>query len=312
MRAVVLSAFLFVLSIASAARAEAPPTIDANGCIDGASFAKRLAARGVVAADGTIAEVRTTDLGMVVEGTLVLRRVMGVTTRVMRAPSCDDVADALAFTLALALEMPPDEPAPPPPPTPPAAIESTALAKPPPAEPPPAKPAPLELGAAIAGGASTGPGPDAAASLDLALTLHTSTRSWLAPALVAGPSFVFPSTYEAALYPVTVAFQGGTADLCPLRFGARAGARLCGRFVAGRSQVASDGFVGPRLDQRLYLAAGASIRGELPIHGRISIMTIVSATAPFSRDAYFVGISRAFEVPATALSASFGAGVSIP
>jgi hypothetical protein len=103
-------------------RAEgAPVRLELEGapsCVDRAAFASRLAARGVAAGSGSrpsetedaVASVRIVTSEGGAEGTLVLRRAAGTTTRVVRASSCDEVVDALAFTLALALEAAPEQP----------------------------------------------------------------------------------------------------------------------------------------------------------------------------------------------------------
>lgn len=304
---------------------------DGGGCVDGAAFEARLAKHGVAVrhgegGDGAVASVRivTGDGGS--EGTLVLRRAAGSTTRVVHASSCEEVADALAFTLALALERPPEEapaPPPPPPPTPPTSTPPTPAPSAPTAGSVVERPAPvapataplrLELGAAVIGGGATGPAPYVGPSLGgwVLVGVRTSSR-WFVPSVRLGPSLVLPTTTSEAGSLVTFAFQGGALDLCPARFGSPALAvRPCVRGLLGRSQVKSEGFSGARLDDRLYGAVGVVADGELHVVGPLLVVLSIGASTPLERATYLLGDFHAFTTPVLALSATVGAGVHFP
>ncbi len=296
----------------------------------------RIASRGVtVIKDGSASTAPRARLRVVarsadgLEGTLVLTRPDGTTsTRVVTASTCDEVHDALAFTLSLALENSeaPDPVTPPPPATLPAETPARPLPVEPPASPPVSpdrvstlKDDPLrwDLAAGAGAGVLMAASPTAAPALTAWFMAGGHSRAGLfAPAVFAGGRIGFATVTDAgAGARVTSALQAAAVDLCPVR--ARLGSaepaflalRPCLRGVLGRAQARSEGFQGATLDDRVFATIGAGARMEAHLGGPLRLMADLDLGVPFERSTYFVGHSRVFQTPVVTLGATLGLGV---
>jgi len=308
--------------------------IAGSGC-DGSADAMdaRIASRGVtVIKDGSQTAAPRARLRVVarsadgLEGTLVLTRPDGTTsTRVVTASTCDEVHDALAFTLSLALENSdaPDTVTPPPP----ATLPAETPARPLPVVPPPVSPDrvstphddPLrwDLAAGAGAGVITAASPTAAPALTAWFMAGGQSRARLfAPAAFIGGRIGFATVTDAgAGARVTSALQAGAVDVCPVRV--RLGSaepaflalRPCVRGVLGRAQARSEGFQGATLDDRVFATLGVGARMEAHLGGPLRLMADFDLGVPFERSTYFVGHSRVFQTPAVTLGATLGLGV---
>lgn len=297
----------------------------------------RIASRGVtVIKDGAATAAPRARLRVVarsadgLEGTLVLTRPDGTTsTRVVTASTCDEVHDALAFTLSLALENSdaPDPVTPPPPATP---LAETPVRPPPVAAPvttspvspdrvstPTDDPLRWELAAGAGAGVITAASPTAAPALIVWFMAGGQSRARIfAPAVFAGGRIGFATVTDAgAGARVTSALQAATVDVCPVRVGlgsaepAVLALRPCLRGVLGRSQARSEGFQGATLDDHVFATIGLGARMEAHLGGPLRLMADFDVGVPFERSTYFVGHSRVFQTPAVTLGATLGLGV---
>ncbi len=178
----------------------------------------RLAARDIVvsesAADGINVDVRAMSTPAGASAELVVRRGDGIATRSLRAPTCDEVLDALVFTLGLALEQPLE-------PTPPAKSAAATSSKPD-DTPPIASVRPrFGWGAGVGAGVFAGASPSAAAALKAYAGLESRAPRFVAPSVILGATFVLPSTTKSLDTDVSFALQMGTVDGCPVRLGGR-------------------------------------------------------------------------------------------
>jgi hypothetical protein len=284
---------------------------EGSTCGDTGALETRLAKRGIAPAPAedpaalTVAEItaRTTDGGA--EGTFVLAGPSGISRRSLTAPSCEDLLDALAFAMALALESP-DEPTPPPP---------RALATPPERDAPRSSDArpPLRWGGAASMGIGIGTSPAAALVVSATARVESGVVSGLSPAGRIGIAFTLPS--EAAGQGAELAFaaQAGLLDLCPLRLGSRAlGFRPCARVQVGRLQARSQGLSGARLENRVWGSAGLVLEASLELGLGTYVALEASAAAPLRRDEFFIGATSFFTVPVIVASGSLGFGVHFP
>lgn len=287
----------------------APP----NVCADVKALEPRVTERGVIvsSAADTAALVAVAAKDSAFEGTLTLTRGAGTTTRTVTAATCDDVLDALAFTLALALE---DEMA---------LAEAPAAREPVPSlvdrsavdrasVPPSRKPRfDLELGAA--GGIVRAVAPAVAGSAGGWLLVGMRRETWFSPSAALGLYFGLPEATTVGATKATSAVQAATLDLCPARLGSSSfGVRPCVRTMLGRSQVRSEGFSSARLDERMLVTLGVAARGEIRVVGPLFGHLELAAGIPTERAAYFVGDTSVFETPAVALTGGLGAAVHFP
>lgn len=312
---------LAALSLPRSARAETPATplrlevAQDSVCGDPQTIASRLAARGVVVAPGApgkgdaVADVHVLSKDGQIEGSLVLSRSTGKTSRIVAATTCAEVLDALAFTLALALED--DlEPAPPPPAPSPAAAAGSTPPSPERAALRPGPAAVLEVGAGAGAGAVTVASPGASPSASAWAMLGARGSTWFSPAAIVAVVFGLPVDEQAGSNRATSAFQAGMLDVCPARLGVPAlGLRPCVRGMLGRLQVRSEGFSGAQLDERVFATVGVAARGEVGIAGPLLFYLDLGVGVPLERATYFIADVDVFETPAVVLSASAGAGV---
>ena len=285
----------------------------ANGSVCGErqDVESRMAARGVIVSRSTgdaVARVEVVPTEDALEGTLLLSRTTGTTTRIVSATTCDEVLDALAFTLALALEGEAASAGAEPAPTPPSApslvraIPNHATERP--------RVAVLDLGAGAGAGILRAVSPGIGASVGGWLIIGARGPTWWSPTAVLGFAFGLPVAEQEGSIRATSALQIVTVDACPARLGNRNLAfRPCARGMFGRSQVRSEGFVGARLDERLFASVGVAARGEAKIAGPLWCHLDFAITLPLERATYFVGNSSTFETPPVAISTSAGLGV---
>jgi len=308
-------AALVVAFVAVATRAAAAPPVhlhvaEDSTCEGSRGLGSRLARRGIVLAQagtaGVDVDVRARPTASGAEAELVLRSSAGTASRSLSAPTCDEVLDALVFTLGLALEQPLEEPPPPPAPPPPA---------PPP--PPPASASAPSRGIAWGGGAGAGIFAGASPSAAAAIVVHADVESRaeriFAPSAVLGATFVLPSSTVAAGADVASALQMGTADGCPVRFGGgRLALRPCVEVQVGRLEARSAGFAGARLDSAVWVAVAATLRGRAELGAGIGLELAIAAGSPLIQDAYSVGDRRVLTVGPLLFSAIAGVGVHFP
>ena len=310
-------AALVVACVAVATRAAAAPPVhlhvaEDSTCEGSRGLGSRLARRGIVLAQagtaGVDVDVRARPTASGAEAELVLRSSAGTASRSLSAPTCDEVLDALVFTLGLALEQPLEEPLPPPPPAPSA---------PAPAPLPPAPASAPSRGIAWGGGAGAGIFAGASPSAAAAIVVHADVESRaeriFAPSAVLGATFVLPSSTVAAGADVASALQMGTADGCPVRFGvSRLALRPCVEVQVGRLEARSAGFAGARLDSAVWVAVAATLRGRAELGAGIGLELAIAAGSPLIQDAYSVGDRRVLTVGPLLFSAIAGVGVHFP
>jgi hypothetical protein len=197
-----------------------------------------------------------------------------------RGQSCEGLAEATAFTLALLLddaERPPD----------PARAPDVARPPPGPRNPPPEGASPrLEVGAAgaltslLAGPLGTGLFAEAGVAMPPAFAAGVGGL-WLPPR-----SF---TTVEPGR--VDVSLLAGTLYACwaPLRAGPRFALGLCARPALGSLRTDASGYRQANRDvSRLWVAAGASIDASGALAGPLSWTGRVVAFAPLRRDRFTV------------------------
>ena len=296
-----------------ATRAAAAPPVhlhvaEDSTCEGSRGLGSRLARRGIVLAQagtaGVDVDVRARPTASGAEAELVLRSSAGTASRSLSAPTCDEVLDALVFTLGLALEQPLEEPPPPPPFSAPAPL-------------PPASASAPSRGVAWGGGAGAGIFAGASPSAAAAIVVHADVESRaeriFAPSAVLGATFVLPSSTVAAGADVASARQIGTADGCPVRFGgSRLALRPCVEVQVGRLEARSAGFAGARLDSAVWVAVAATLRGRAELGAGIGLELAIAAGSPLIQDAYSVGDRRVLTVGPLLFSAIAGVGVHFP
>ena len=306
-------AALVVAFVAVATRAAAAPPVhlhvaEDSTCEGSRGLGSRLARRGIVLAQagtaGVDVDVRARPTASGAEAELVLRSSAGTASRSLSAPTCDEVLDALVFTLGLALEQPLEEPPPPPSPAP-----STPAPLPPASAP--------SRGIAWGGGAGAGIFAGASPSAAAAIVVHAAVVSRaeriFAPSAVLGATFVLPSSTVAAGVDVASALQMGTADGCPVRFGgSRLALRPCVEVQVGRLEARSAGFAGARLDSAVWVAVAATLRGRAELGAGIGLELAIAAGSPLIQDAYSVGDRRVLTVGPLLFSTIAGVGVHFP
>lgn len=316
-------ASLVVAFVAVATSAAAGPPVhlhvaEDSTCEGSRGLASRLAPRGIVLAEagtaGVDVDVRARPTGSGAEAELVIRSSAGTASRSLSAPTCDEVLDALVFTLGLALEQAVEEP--PAPPTPgPATTPGPARG----AEQPAPAPRPLASSRGIAWGGGAGAGifagasPSAAAAVVVHADVESRADGILAPAAILGATFVLPSSTSIAGADVASALQMGTVDGCPVRFGSsRLALRPCVELQVGRLEARSAGFTGARLESAAWVALAAVLRGRAELGAGISLELAIAGGSPLIQDAYFVGGERVLTVGPLLFSAIGGLGVHFP
>lgn len=282
-----------------------------NACGDAASLEARMVARGVAVSSTaeTIATVDVRAKGDDIEGSLVLTRETGTTSRVVRATTCADVLDALVFTLGLALEdvASPESPgaAPRRPTFPPSRTADRVSA--------PVRGGGLDLELGVGGGVERTVAPTVSRVTGAWVLVGARRPTRLSPSAALGVAFGLPVATTVGATKATSATQAGILDLCPVRLGGtHLGVRPCARTMIGRAQVRSEGFVGAQLDERMLVTVGAALRGDAKVAGPLFAHVELAATIPLSRATYFVAGSKIFETPAVALAGGAGIAVHFP
>lgn len=314
-------ASLALASLALVRQAQAAPPVrlrlaEESTCEGARGLSTRLAQKGITVSESAPDAVEVDVRAMVTPGgaaaELVIRRRDRTARRSLSAPTCDEVLDALVFTLGLALEQALEPPTPPAKPPEPAPVVDA-----PPAEPPP--PAPVRAGPVIAWGGGAGGGmfagasPSAAAAVVVHGDVESRAPGLLAPSAILGAMIVLPSSTTASGNDVTFALQMATLDACPLRLGAsRVAIRPCLELQVGRLQSRSVGAAGARLEAAPWVALALALRGRASIGAGFSLDLDVAAGSPLIQDIYFVGDQRVFGVGPVLVSAVAGVGVHFP
>jgi hypothetical protein len=225
-------------------------------------------------AAGSVGELRSIDEGREGAG----RRV--------EAPSCDEVAQALALTVALSVDpLASMAPRPPPPPT---------ASAPPPAPPPPpppvvkhaqpvAPPSASHLELALQGivARELQPFVNAGGALSVAIggPSEGAWSPWLEVAVGQTRNDIFSRPSNA-----DIALTFAALTLCPLRFGVlpRIDARLCGRGEGGIIAAHGRDVPTPHEITRTWWAAGVAGQGRWALSSRLALRLDVGLTVPLA------------------------------
>jgi hypothetical protein len=305
-----------VIALAKGAQAASRVQLQLNteekGACEGiASFPTRLSRRGIELAESSDVEVdvRAVQTPDGAEASFVLRDKAQSTssTRSLRAASCDEVLEGVAFTLSLALEhrrLTVTEEVLPAGPVPPQPVKSPKKA--------PVR-SPFSWGVGVSMGVVSGVAKEAAWAPQVQLEAALHEGRVVSPAAFLGARFVLPSFTTLPDAQLSFALQMATLGACPLRFAAgRFAARPCVELEAGRMQGRSAGFVGARLASTPWFAVGMGLRGRVAMVGPFGLDVAVSATAPLDRAAFKLGEVVVHEVNLAVFSGSVGLGVHFP
>ena len=327
----VVAASLAVLGWSTPAAAAPPVRLhiaEESTCEGTQGLATRLAGKGIVVASGDTSgaavevDVRATTTSSGAQVELILRAAGRTATRSLSAPTCDEVLDALVFTLGLALEQPieDDVPAPKPLPLPiePPAPTPPVVEPPPPPPPTPAETPdpPLAWGGGASAGIFVGASSAAAAAVVVHLDVESRAPRLFAPSLILGGAFVLPSSTSAAGADVAFALQTGLLDACPVRIGGeRLAIRPCLELQAGRLQARSAGFTSARLESSPWLALALSLRGRAELAEIVRGLYLevdFAAGSPLIQEVFSVGDQRVLAIGPVLISATAGLGVHFP
>ncbi len=298
-----------------------------DGCPSEDEFARRLGerlTRARLAAPGEFA--RTLLIELTLEGGGAVGRLEFVSesgesfSRVVRGPSCDEVASGMALIAALAVDAepsvePPPEPAPPPPPpSPPPAPPRAA----PPPPPPPPRPPPVREASgwfsSVGGGLVTWASPDAAFALAAGGGFELGEL---------GPRFrvegyATTGTFEASERQARFTGYGGRLEGCPITLGIPdvlelepCAATYVGIFLA--EGLTSSALPRARTDQSFWLSASLVARASVFI-GFAWFEAATELGVPITRKEYIFERPRevAFTVPSAGYGARFGLKIKFP
>jgi hypothetical protein len=344
-----LAALVFTCTPASAASAqEDGGTIQFNyrasdGCPDRASFVARVRARttraqlanpGTGPREGSAFDVEV-DAGHPAYGRVIVgdpHRPDG--TRRVQADTCDEVADALALVVALAID--PSPPLPPlalvdgGPPAPEAAV-SPAVAPPVPSPSVELDPTPPGRGAIEELRPRSSPARHAppavlSAGLDAAVDVGVSPAMLVGLSVYAGwtsrSTTLFSPSLRLALDRAqsgTLSAPGGTAaftwsvgrlDACPVaRVSHGLRVTACARVEAGALEVSGGNIVAPMTKTRFWLATGALARGQWTFFEPLFLNIEAGADLRATSDRfYFFPDTTVYRVPWVGVSAAAGLG----
>jgi hypothetical protein len=229
------------------------------------------------------------------------------TQRRIRAPSCEQAADALALVLVLALDPSAVIATPGPPPIP---LPRAAPAVP--APPAPDAPVTPHIAWAIdAGGwVIRGPAPRLMPGAALgALVARDGAGLW-SPALAL--SWLHAGSGELAEPGGTAAFtlEAAILDLCPVRLARwRVEARACASALVGRLAAAGSNTYAPAAAQRPFAASGAGLRVAVALPHHLQLSGRLEADAPWHRDAFAFSPTVFHRAAAVTLAAGLSLGV---
>lgn len=263
------------------------------------------AARTVVRASVTPAAGQRT-----VAGELSVEQPDGrATQRRIRAPSCEQAADALALVLVLALDpsavIAPPRPEPPLIPRPPALPPVTA-------RPALAAPASARTGGSIEAGGwvVVGPAPRLMPAVALGGLVGRDRAGLWSPALAL--SWLHAGSGELAEPGGSAAFRLDVAivDLCPVRIARwQVEARACASALLGRLAAAGSNTYAPASAQRPFAATGAGLRLAVALPGHLQLGGHLEIDAPWQRDAFAFSPTVFHRAAAVTLAAGLSVGV---
>jgi hypothetical protein len=335
--------FLTVLVASQAVPAE--PTVQVEldyrgspGCPDSAWFMARVRARTIRVGFEPAAPLRLllwTD-GDALEGSLDLRGPgLEPLIRGARGKTCDEVVDALALIVAMALDptvtpgsatplatsgppsvaAPPAEPATPMPVA--SATPSARTTTPPPSESarprrrPKAVLVDVGAGAAVAGGMAPGPSPGALVFLEAS---GAAPGLW-APTVVVAVELDQSTTVHRSLGDARFTRVLGRAEGCPLRVAPwpSLGIRACAAFEYGMLAGSGSHTVDGTVQRDRWLAPALGLRGEWRPHPAVVLVLDGLASRPLVRDRFFFAPNGTiYRVPAFALGATLGVAATLP
>jgi len=211
------------------------------------------------------------------------------TERRIRAPSCEQAADALALVIVLALDPaamtspapPKSPPAPPPPPRPPV----VAVVAPSPVPPPLA----ARTGGAVeaAGWVVVGPSPRPMPGVSIGGLLARDRPGFWSPALALSLRRAWSSDLVEPGGIATFTLDSAILEACPARLARSAfEGRACATLEVGRLAAAGSDTYTPASRERAYAATGASLRLAVDLTRHLQLGGRLEAAAPWRRDAF--------------------------
>lgn len=301
-------------------------------CPGQASFESRLQARTTKSrpADGEeparAFSVALREAGSRWTGVLSIRdREDRLAERQVEGASCEELADALALIVALAIDPqalsapPPTPPPAEPPPTPAASSAVVAPAPPPPpaprprdpvvpARPPPAS-TPWHAGLGVQGAATWGPSAAALLTLPLFIDVRRGDAGILRPEVRLSASRGGDSLTSSARFTWTVA----RLEACTAIWEHAARVRLvpCALIEGGTLRGEGSDVAQPTSATRAWIAAGATARVQTRVFGPVFVEAQGSLALPVVRDRFFLKPDTTLHrVPEVVPSMAFGLGAT--
>jgi hypothetical protein len=321
-----LAALVFACTVASAASAQEEGAIQFNyrssdGCPDRTTFIARVRARttraeftnpGTGAREGSVFDVEV-DAGPPAYGRVTVgdpHRPDG--TRRVQADTCDEVVDALALVVALAIDpSPPSAPLAPVdggPPAPEAAV-SLPVAPPVPSPPvearatptargateesrPPSAPArhtpPVGLSAGLDAAADVGVAPATLVGLSVYAGWQSTSTTLVSPAFRLAFDRAQSGTLSAPGGTAAFTWTVGRLDACPFARGSHGlRVRACARVESGALEVAGGDIVAAQTKTRFWLATGALARGQWTFFEPLFLNVEAGANVRATSDRFF-------------------------
>ncbi len=287
---------------ASYARAKPPRLVALDyvapaPCPSGTAFRDRVEARtkDAVFVVGPVAEAQiavSVSVSVDTDGSHAKVRVPGATAeRTLDGDTCDEVVDASALLVAIAVEE--------------TAVEPRVEEKPPP-------PSPAQLVLVGHGGITTSSGPELGPAAKIAVGVRDDGRAFAPEARLEGR---FASGGEIVRGAAAASFSmfGVAASGCPFAFGPR---RLrvapCAAFTVGSLAASATGFPDAKRESRLWISAEAGARMDVAL-GTLAFVELEGwAVFPLLRERFAFGPTIIHETRLVGAAATLGAGVHFP
>jgi hypothetical protein len=237
---------------------------------------------------------------------LVIREADGTESiRTLEAPSCAEVADALALVVALAID-------------PHASTEIPAAPSPEPTKPPP--PPPPERGASwrfeggLAGFVASGFAPEWLLGAQVSAGARLESTEFWAPVMRAGFGYVAEQSFAVTGGRASFGWVGGVLELCPVGIHPSSALSwlLCGRGELGSLRASGSNTVHPRSSNRTWEAAGPGTLLRFVFVRPLALEASASLLFPWARDRFLMGPVVVHEVPVAVGRAGLGLVVALP
>jgi hypothetical protein len=300
---------------AGAAEVGEPVSIEYHapaGCPDAREFMWRVSARVPRTRAAAPGEKRREFLASIVsapqgaEGRLVIREADGTESiRTLEAPSCAEVADALALVVALAID-------------PHASAELPPAPQPQPPQPPPAPPpvprAPWRFEGGLAGFIATGFAPGGLLGAQISAGAQLDATEFWAPVMRAGFGYVAEQSFAVPGGRASFGWVGGQIELCPMGIhpGPALSWLLCGRGEFGSLRASGSNTVHPRSSSRSWEAVGPGTLFRYVFVRPLALEASASVLFPWTRDRFLIGSAVVHEVPVAVGRAGLGLVVALP